>query len=159
MFEPVIRETDTPSLESYRQGLAVLRASTGQQVGPPDNHDFALLVTAPGDETVLGGLWAQSRWGAFYIDMIVAPEALRRTGLGTELMTRAEAEARRRGCHLMWLDTYAFQARPFYERLGFTVFAEMEGPAPYYPRWFMRKTLDPTAASAGPALARGGSGA
>jgi GNAT superfamily N-acetyltransferase len=141
MFEPVIRETDKPSLESYQQGLAVLRAFTGEQVGPPDNHDFALLITAPGEMAVLGGLWAQSRWGAFYVDMIVVPQALRRAGLGTRLMVRAEAEARRRGCHLMWLDTYAFQAKPFYEGLGFEVFATMEGPAPFYPRWFMRKGL------------------
>ena len=140
-FDPVIHETDTPTLASYQQGLEVLRAFTGQTVGRPDNQDFALLITAPGEEAVRGGLWAQSRWGAFYVDMIVVPEALRRTGLGTTLMTRAEAEARRRGCHLMWLDTYAFQARPFYEGLGFEVFATMEGPAPFYPRWFMRKTL------------------
>lgn len=140
-FEPVIHETDKPTLESYRQGLEVLRAFTGRAVGRPDNRDFALLVTAPGDATVRGGLWASSRWGAFYVDMIVVPEALRRTGLGTILMTRAEAEARRRGCHLIWLDTYAFQARPFYERLGFEVFATMDGPAPFYPRWFMRKML------------------
>jgi GNAT superfamily N-acetyltransferase len=92
---------------------------------------------------VLGGLWAQSRWGAFHVDMIVVPEALRGAGVGTDLMARAEAEARSRGCHLMWLDTYAFQARPFYERLGFEVFGEMDGPAPFYPRWFMRKTLAP----------------
>ena len=141
MFEPVIRETDKPSLESYRQGLAVLRAFTGEVVGPPDNHDFALLITAPGDPAVQGGLWGQSRWGAFYVDMLVVPEGLRRTGLGTRLMIQAEAEARRRGCHLMWLDTYAFQARPFYEGLGFEVFAQMEGPGPVYPRWFMRKLL------------------
>jgi GNAT superfamily N-acetyltransferase len=143
MFEHQIRQTQSPSLASYQQGLAVLRAFTGKSVGPPDNRDFALVITAPGDEAVLGGLWAQSRWGAFYVDMIVVPEALRGTGVGTDLMTRAEAEARARGCHLMWLDTYAFQARPFYEKLGFEVFGQMDGPAPFYPRWFMRKALVP----------------
>ena len=141
MPDHVIHETETPSLESYRQGLAVLREFTGKAVGPPDNRDFALLITAPGEATVLGGLWAQSRWGVFYVDMVVVPEALRGTGVGAGLMARAEAEARRRGCHLMWLDTYAFQARPFYERLGFEVFAQMDGPEPFYPRWFMRKLL------------------
>ena len=82
-FEPIIRETEKPSLASYQQGLKVLRAATGDAVGPPDNHDFALLITAPGDATVRGGLWGQSRWGAFYVDMLVVPEGLRRTGLGT----------------------------------------------------------------------------
>ncbi|MBO9560720.1 MAG: GNAT family N-acetyltransferase [Caulobacter sp.] len=141
MIEYEIHETKTPSLESYQQGLAVLRAFTGKAVGPPDNRDFALLIRTPGEDAVQGGLWAQSRWGAFYVDMIVVPEALRGTGVGTDLMTRAEAEARARGCHLMWLDTYAFQARPFYERLGFEIFGQMDGPEPVYPRWFMHKRL------------------
>jgi hypothetical protein len=54
-------------------------------------------------------------------------------------MTRAEARAR--GCRLMWLDTYAFQALPFYERLAFEIFGQMDGPAPFHPRRFMRKLL------------------
>jgi GNAT superfamily N-acetyltransferase len=115
-----IRQTDHAGVLSARPGRAARLHR--QAVGPPDNRDFALLITAPGETAVLGGLWAQSRWGAFYVDMIVVPEALRGTGVGTDLMTRAETEARARGCHLMWLDTYAFQARPFYERLGFEVF-------------------------------------
>jgi ribosomal protein S18 acetylase RimI-like enzyme len=42
----------------------------------------------------------------------------------------------------MWLDTFAFQARAFYERLGFEVFGRLDGLAPYYPRYFMQKTLE-----------------
>ena len=29
----------------------------------------------------------------------------------------------------MWLDTYAFQARTFYEHLGFSLFGQIDGPA------------------------------
>ena len=52
------------------------------------------------------------------------------------------AEAVARGCHGLWLDTYAFQARAFYERLGFAVFGQIDGPAPMFPRFFMSKRLD-----------------
>ena len=34
----------------------------------------------------------------------------------------------------MVTDTYAFQARTFYERLGFEVFGQIDGPAPMFPR-------------------------
>lgn len=90
---------------------------------------------------MLGGLWAQSVWGSFYIYILVAPEGARGQGLGSEMMLLAEAEARARGCRQMALDTYAFQARPFYERLGFTVFGQIDGPAPMFPRYFMQKAL------------------
>ena len=45
-----------------------------------------------------------------------------------------------------WLDTYDFQARPFYERHGYEMFAELDDLPGGHRRWFMRKRL---AASAG----------
>ena len=33
------------------------------------------------------------------------------------------------------------RARPFYERLGFEVFAQIDGPPPAFPRVFMKKLL------------------
>ena len=89
----------------------------------------------------LGGLWGLSLWGTFYVGLLVVPEAARGQGLGGELMRRAQAEAVARDCRDMWLDTYAFQARPFYARLGFELFGQIDGPAPMFPRWFLRKAL------------------
>jgi hypothetical protein len=43
----------------------------------------------------------------------------------------------------VWLDTFEFQARGFYERLGFEVFGRLDGLAPFFPRYFMQKTLEP----------------
>jgi hypothetical protein len=42
----------------------------------------------------------------------------------------------------MWTETYAFQARPFYERFGFSIFGRLDGPAPIFPRFFLEKNLD-----------------
>jgi hypothetical protein len=56
-------------------------------------------------------------------------------------MRMAEEEAVRRGCVTAWLDTYDFQARGFYERLGYELFGTIEGHAPVYPRYFLRKAL------------------
>lgn len=42
----------------------------------------------------------------------------------------------------MWTETYAFQARPFYEKSGFTIFGRLDGPAPIFPHFFFRKSLD-----------------
>ena len=115
------------------------------EAGPP----FVLVIREEGSEEVVGGLSAYNLWGSFFISLVVAPEGGRGRGLGKDLLARAEAEARRLECRHMWLDTFAFQARPFYERLGFTVFGQIEGPAPQYPRYFMIKPLNGDMAQAG----------
>lgn len=39
----------------------------------------------------------------------------------------------------MWLDTFEFQARPFYEKQGFTLFGALEGGNGATPRYFLKK--------------------
>jgi GNAT superfamily N-acetyltransferase len=73
--------------------------------------------------------------------LVITPDDARGQGLGTDLMAQAEAEAVRQGCRDIWLDTFAFQARSFYERLGFEVFGQIDGPPPAFPRVFMKKQL------------------
>jgi hypothetical protein len=52
-----------------------------------------------------------------------------------------EAEAIRRGCHGAFLDTFSYQARPFYEKLGYEVFGTLEDYPPGHQRFYMRKRL------------------
>ena len=125
--------------EIWRPLIAFNQATVGNAEGVP----YALEIRSGSDAQITGGLWALSLWGSFYIALVVTPEDLRGKGLGEKLMERAEQEARTRKCHQMWLDTYAFQARPFYERLGFSVFGQLDGPAPMFPRYFMQKWLEP----------------
>ena len=106
-----------------------------------EGDPFALVLTREGTPAVAGGLWALALWGSCYIGLVVVPGDARRQGIGRRLMERAEVEASVRGCRQMWLDTYAFQARTFYERLGFQVFGQIEGPTPMFPRYFMQKQL------------------
>jgi hypothetical protein len=54
-------------------------------------------------------------------------------------MRAAEAVAIERGCIGVWLDTFAFQARPFYERLGYSVFGELRDHPRNSARYFLMK--------------------
>jgi GNAT superfamily N-acetyltransferase len=121
--------------------LNALVAFNAQAAGDPEQKVFALTIAHPDTGAVEGGLWAMSLWGSFYIALVIVPEAARGQGLGVQLMRQAEDQARAWGCHNLWLDTFAFQARPFYERLGFSVFGQLDGPGPAFPRYFMQKTL------------------
>jgi|SRR5580700_2336358 GNAT superfamily N-acetyltransferase len=132
--------TDEPPPGTFQRLWDGLRYFNQQAVGDAEAHLLTVLLQDAADVTI-GGLWGRTLWGALYIDILFVPEKLRRIGTGSELVQRAEEEAIRRGCHCSWLDTYEFQAKPFYERLGYEVFGILDGPAPVYPRYFLRKRL------------------
>jgi len=90
---------------------------------------------------MVGGLWGRTAYDWLFVELLVVPESLRGRGLGSELMKRAEDEALGRGCHSAWLDTFEFQARGFYERLGYTCFGELPNYPTGFARYFMRKAL------------------
>jgi GNAT superfamily N-acetyltransferase len=77
----------------------------------------------------------------WYVELLFVPESLRRGGLGRRLMRDAEEEAVRRGCRGAWLDTFSFQARGFYERLGYAAFGFIEDYPPGHSRIFLKKTF------------------
>jgi GNAT superfamily N-acetyltransferase len=106
-----------------------------------DGQALVISVTDHDTGEIVGGLWGSTSYGYLHIDMLIVPESLRGTGLGTRMMQQAEDEAIRRGCHGSYLDTFDFQARGFYERIGYTVFGAIEDTPPGHTRFFLRKKL------------------
>jgi len=85
-----------------------------------------LLVTVRDDQgTVVGGLLGATYLGWLQVQAVWLPETLRGHDYGTQLMAVAEKEALRRGCPHVFLETLSFQALPFYEKLGYTVFSRL----------------------------------
>jgi ribosomal protein S18 acetylase RimI-like enzyme len=104
-----------------------------------DYCPLIISVTHPNTNELLGGLWANTAYSYLHIELLYLPEELRGTGLGRQLMAQAEQEAFRRRCRGVWLDTFSFQARGFYERIGYTVFGIFEDYPPGHSRFFLRK--------------------
>lgn len=88
-----------------------------------------------------GGLSGYVAYGWLFIDSLWVAEHARSQGQGRNLMLAAEEEARKHGCRNAWVDTFSFQARDFYERLGYQIFGELEDFPPGHRRYFMRKSL------------------
>ncbi len=91
--------------------------------------------------TVVGGLLGQTLFGWMYIAKLWIDEAHRGRGSGRALLEAAESLARERGCIGMFLDTFEYQARPFYEKHGFEVFGTLEGYPPGYRQYYLTKRL------------------
>lgn len=90
---------------------------------------------------VIAGLNGHSDWGWLFIKLLWVSAEYRGTGLGRKLMKHAESEARRRKCGNVWLDTFAFQAPGFYEKLGYSKFGELKDYPKGYRRFFYAKKL------------------
>jgi ribosomal protein S18 acetylase RimI-like enzyme len=91
-------------------------------------------------EMIVAGLSGETYCGWLVIKFLWVSDDLRRRGVGRELMAQAEARAVERGCHSAWLDTFSFQARGFYEKLGYEEFGTLDYP-PIHKRHFMKKLL------------------
>jgi GNAT superfamily N-acetyltransferase len=66
---------------------------------------------------------------------------MRGRGVGGELLDRAEAIARARGCTDAYTDTFDFQAPGFWIRHGYEEFGRLEGMPPGHSRVWFRKKL------------------
>jgi GNAT superfamily N-acetyltransferase len=69
-------------------------------------------------------------------------ESVRRQGYGKQLLHAAEQEALRRDCRAAHLDTMSFQALPFYERQGYSVFGVLDDLPVGEKRIFLCKRLN-----------------
>jgi len=127
--------------DNIRQAiLAPLRAYNDSQAGPSQGRPLVIQVKDEMDAT-LGGVWGYTGYGWLFTQLLVVPDSLRGQGIGTQLMQLAETEAVTRGCHSAWLDTFEFQARGFYERLGYSCFGELPNYPVGFSRYFMKKGL------------------
>jgi GNAT superfamily N-acetyltransferase len=101
-----------------------IRGADPRSVGARDWEQVTLALR-DADGTTRGGLYGATMWGWLLIDGLWVDEAIRGRGFGRQLLMAAETLAIGRGCCGAWLGTFDFQARPFYERNGYRVFAEL----------------------------------
>lgn len=137
MSEIEIHVSDRPTAEESERILQGLIAHNEFHAGPAGARE--LTVMARRGEKIVGGLIGMSHWNWLHIRFLWIEESSRRLGLGRKLMAAAEQEARHRGCDHVHLDTFSFQALPFYERLGYRLFGKLEDYPPGHTRYFLEK--------------------
>ena len=92
-------------------------------------------------DDVIGGILGQLWGGWLQITFLWVAEAARGQGYGRRLVQAAEDYARARGAVAATLETFSFQARPFYEGLGYEAFGTLDEYPPGHAKFFLRKTL------------------
>ena len=108
-----------------RDGLSLFNvAATGDSYYSP----LAIFLRDERD-AILGGAYGHVWGGWLDLSLLWVTEPLRGRGYGKKLLEAAEDEARSQGCGAVFLSTFSFQARPFYEENGYEAVADL----PDYP--------------------------
>jgi GNAT superfamily N-acetyltransferase len=135
-----ISDDDYPELEAVaaiQRGLHTFN----QEMGGPYEREPVTVLARDADETVKGGLLGLTYWNWLFIDWLWLAREVRGQGLGTDLLARAEAVARARGCTAAYTDTFSFQAPGFWRRNGWAEAGRLDGMPPGHSRIWYRKTL------------------
>ena len=133
-----ITTIEHPSARQQRSVIRRLVSYNDLWAGPERFIRFAVLLHDR-RRRLVGGLLASTHWQWLFISHLWIDETVRRQGYGTQLLLKAEAEARSRGCKHAYLDTFSFQARGFYEAHGYQIFGELHDFPVGHTRHFLWK--------------------
>ena len=127
--------------DAVRNGvMAGLRDFNAAAVPGLQSHKIVAAIR-DADGALHGGVIGRLAGDSVYMEMVWNDDTVRGTGLGRESMRLVEERARALGAREAWLYTMSFQAKPFYEKLGYSQFAELPWLDGNHARHFMRKDL------------------
>lgn len=139
-----IELTTNPTPEDARtisQGLVQFNRKSVEGLGSPDDElKFSLFVRDEGGQ-VVGGLRATCFWNTLHIELLWLDESVRGKGIGSDLVQQAEEYARDKGFGLALLESTDWQARGFYEKLGYTIMGSLSDYPKGHTTHFLSKKL------------------
>ncbi|AUD65786.1 hypothetical protein BK011_08850 [Tenericutes bacterium MZ-XQ] len=122
--------------EIYQKELDQKEEAFEKKHNLKDKTDDFMYIALEGDVCV-GGVSGEIYEKTIYISRLAVDPAFKNQKIGSMLMKLVEEEAKTRGIQFLELGTTDFQARPFYEKLGYKVVFEMDD----YPKGYKCYTL------------------
>ena len=131
--------TDTPSSDELETIGGGLTAFNEADVGPAGRQPLTVVVRDVME--IVGGISGYTAWGWLYVQWLWVAETLRGQGLATRMLAAAEQEARARGCHSAYIDTFNPMALKLYQRAGYVPFGALDDFPQGRTRTFLQKRL------------------
>lgn len=111
------------------QELGNLIRAYNQSKREPSKSEPLNIYVEDQQGNLIAGMVAETFGNWLEIEYLYVQENLRGQGIGSNILNRAEKEARERKCKYSFVNTYQFQAPDFYKKHGYEeVFALKEYP-------------------------------
>ena len=98
-------------------------------------------ITDDAGKIIAGCIAKMYCWNVAYIDTLWVDSEYRGKGVGARLLSEIEESAKAKGCYLIHLDTFDFQAKAFYEKQGYITFGVLDDCPKGHCRYYMKKAL------------------
>ena len=101
------------------------------------------LVLKDDSSQVIGGIIGElACWNRLNINIFWVDERFRSLGFGKKLLSEAEVIAKKKGCKIILLDTFSFQAPEFYLKNGYELYATLDNCPEGYKKYYFKKVLE-----------------
>lgn len=104
-----------------------------------DKYKYVITLSDEGE--IVGGIVFTIFGEWLEIDFFWIDTNIRGKGYGNKILTEAENFAKRKGCKMSSLNTFNFQAKPFYEKNGYKVAYTQNNYPIKNTRYYMEKKL------------------
>ena len=101
---------------------------------------FFVFAKDEADRTV-GGIRGSCYWNTLHIELLWLSEDCRGTGVGRKMIASAENFAIEQKCEKALVETTSWQAKPFYEKNGYTHMATLAGRPKGHASHYLAKDL------------------
>ena len=132
--------TDQPAVDDVDFLDDQINAFNMAAVGAYDARLLAAFVRHSG-RGIVAGISGYTWAGFCEIRLLWVHEDLRGQRYGSRLLAMAEQEARARGCRMITLGSYTFQAPDFYQRHGYQIVGTLPACPPGHMHVFLMKGL------------------
>lgn len=93
------------------------------------------------EDTLIGGAIGHTEYNWYVLDLLYMDDTYRGQQLGSQLLHWIESFAQNRMLTGVRLETWDFQAKDFYQKNGYTVFAELDDCPPGSTVFFLKKEI------------------
>ncbi|MFI0430845.1 GNAT family N-acetyltransferase [Mariniflexile sp. HMF6888] len=139
-----IEITTTPNkqdTETISQGIINFNNSKTSDLEPIEKEIKFFVFVRNEFDKIIGGIRAVCFWNTMHIELLWLSEDCRGKGIGKKLIESAENFAKENGYEKVFVETTSWQAKPFYEKVGYSHIATLNGRPKGHASHYLTKNI------------------